>query len=225
MIAWIWMMITILVYLTSKRLYSRWKKVWLSPLIVTPTIVIFLLGWTHIDYTVYNQGGSLLTSLLGPATVAFAIPIYQSTSIIRRYAKVLFASLLIGSLFALLATVFLGWLTHLDPLLLRSVLPRSITTPIAMEMSQSVGGIPSLTAVFVMVTGVFGSTFGPTIIRWSKVRNPISRGMMMGMGAHGTGTAKAFELGEREGVFSSLSMIIAAILTILWGMGLDFLWM
>lgn len=222
MTAWIWLIITILMYLTSKRLYVRWKKVWLSPLIVTPIVVIILLLCSHIDYTEYNQGGRLLTTLLGPATVAFAIPIYQSTTLIRRYAKVLFTGLLIGSLFAILASFFLGWITHLDSILLRSVLPRSITTPIAMEMSQTIGGIPSLTAVFVMVTGVFGSTFGPLIIRWSSVRSPISRGMMMGMGAHGTGTAKAFELGEREGVFSSLSMIIAAILTILWGIGLEF---
>lgn len=210
------LLMTILVYLISKKVYAVKKKIWLSPLLVSPVFLIVLLLISKIPYHTYEIGAGKLSYLLGTSTVAFAVPIYKHSALLKKHALKLFASLASGSLFALVTSGMIAWMIQLQPNMILSLLPRSITTPIAMELSNTIGGNPSLTAVFVIITGLIGSTLGPVIIRWAKVKAPISHGMMLGMGAHGTGTSKAFELGELEGTFSSLSMIVGALITIVF---------
>jgi putative effector of murein hydrolase len=98
-----------------------------------------------------------------------------------------------------------------------SILPRSITTPIAIEVSKEIGGLPTLTTVFVIITGILGGVVGPSVLKWLSIKTPIAKGLALGMGAHGVGTNKAMEYGNQEAVFSSLGMIFAALITLVWG--------
>ncbi|MYL34700.1 CidB/LrgB family autolysis modulator [Pontibacillus yanchengensis] len=212
-----YLVITILIYIISKKLYQKWKHPLLTPLFVSPTVLIIMLLVLNIPFEQYKQGTDVISYFLGPATVAFAIPIYKHYALIKKFIVEIITSITAGSIFAILSSFFLGYFIHLSGTLMTSILPRSITTPIAIEVSEAIGGVPALTAAFVVCTGIIGSIVGPYVIRFSSIQSPIARGLSFGMAAHGAGTSKAFEFGDQEGTFSSLAMIIAAGITLLWG--------
>jgi predicted murein hydrolase (TIGR00659 family) len=207
---------TVFLFWVSKKINAKLTFFLFSPIIVTPFIVIILLKTLHIPYTTYASGTQLLTYLLGPSTVAFAVPMYKYRHLLKQHLKEILISLTIGSFLAVFTSLTLSIAIRLSKIMVISILPRSVTTPIAMEYSRALHGNPSLTAVFVMITGLSGVVFGPLLIRLLSLKTPIAKGLLMGMGAHGTGTSKAFELGELEGTFSSLAMIIAALITLIW---------
>jgi len=215
MIALIALVGTIVIFYASKKVYARFQKIWLSPLLVCPLILVVLLLATGLPYSDYNSGATWLSKLLGPATVAFAVPMYKNYDLLKRNAKAIFASLIVGSVVAIASSFLLAVLAGLDHEMVNSLVPRSITTPIAMDIANIIGGEPTMTAVFVIVTGLTGSIVGPLVIRWCRFRQAASKGLLLGMGAHGCGTSKAFEFGEREGTFSSLAMIVAALVSII----------
>lgn len=126
-------------------------------------------------------------------------------------------SITTGTLVAIFSTYLLSKLIHLNSDFLISILPRSITTPIAIEVSKEIGGLPTLTTVFVIITGVMGGVVGPAVLKWLSIKTPIAKGLALGMGAHGVGTNKAMEYGKQEEVFSSIAMIFAAFITLGWG--------
>lgn len=205
---------TILIFYASKWVYAHYQKIWLSPLLICPLILVVVLLATHTSYAQYNSGADLLSKLLGPATVAFAVPMYKNYDLLKKNALAIFASLLIGCAVAILSSLVFALLAGLNNEMVNSLVPRSITTPIAMDISNLIGGEPTMTAVFVIVTGLTGSIVGPLVIRIFRFRRAASKGLLLGMGAHGCGTSKAFEFGELEGTFSSLAMIMAALVSI-----------
>lgn len=204
------LLVTILLYALNKKLYLKRKTVLLTPILVTPLAVIVLLLCLHVPYPAYNAGSKWLSDLLGPATVAFAVPIYKHFPLLKKHALEIFVSLSFGSLVAIVSSGLLALWSHLTPEVVESLAPRSVTTPIAMNISQSLGGTPTLTAIFVMVTGLSGMFIGTLAIRYLPIRSSLAKGLMFGMGAHGSGTSRAFDIGELEGTLSSLAMIIAA---------------
>lgn len=206
---------TVIIFYISKKIYVKHAKAWLTPMIVTPAILIAGLLLFHIPYETYNSGGQFLTKLLGPATVAFAVPIYKNIKLLKAHALEIFVSIAVGSATAITTTFLLAVLIGLDHQMVFSLVPRSVTTPIAMDISDIIGGAPTLTAVFVMTTGILGNMVAPSIIRLCHFKSASAKGLMLGMGAHGTGTSRAFEFGELEGTFSSLAMVIAALLSII----------
>jgi len=205
---------TIAVFYTSKIFYKKYQKEWLTPILITPLVVIIILLLTGTSYKSYNAGASILSNLLGPATVAFAVPIYKNFNLLKKHAFEIFLSIAVGSAVAITSSFIIAVVIGLNNELVHSLVPRSVTTPIAMDISNMIGGSPTLTAVFVMVTGILGSLIAPLVIKVCRFHRPSSRGLMLGMGAHGTGTSKAFELGELEGTFASLAMIVAALISI-----------
>jgi predicted murein hydrolase (TIGR00659 family) len=207
--------ITYLVYWASKRAYSRSKWVVFSPILISPIILIILLILSHTPYNTYNSGAKWLSYLLGPATVAFALPMYKHFNLLKKHFLEVIVSITVGSAVAIISSFLYAVWMHLGTSLTTSLVPRSITTPIAMDISKTIGGVPTLTAVFVIITGITGSVAGPTLIRILRIKNPSAKGLMLGMSSHGAGTSKAFEIGELEGTFSSLAMIVAAIITII----------
>jgi predicted murein hydrolase (TIGR00659 family) len=213
--ALVWSAITIGFYLAAKRLHRRWPRWWLMPLAVTPALLIIVVLSLHASYRDYIRGTGWLVSLLGPATVAFAVPIYEQRALIRRQWPVLVIGTLAGSATA----IFTGWvlasLLGLDGALRLSLLPRSISTPFAMEVSSDIGGIPDLTAVFVVLTGVFGAILGEFMLAWLPIRSTLARGALFGVGAHGAGTAKAHEIGREEGSVAGLVMVLVGLLNVL----------
>lgn len=208
------LVLTVAVYLLSKRIYASSNKMYASPLIVTPLLIISFLLMTGIPYESYNAGGKWLTDLLQPATIAFAIPLHKNFKVLKKHAAEIAAGVLSGTVMAVLSSMLLAKMLHLSSDLANSLVPRSVTTPIAMSISQSIGGVPSITAVFVILTGVLGTLMGPSVLRLFRIENEVARGVSLGTAAHGTGTSKAFELSSLTGTISSIAMILTALLSI-----------
>lgn len=209
--------ITYIIYLFSKKVYTKIAVPFLHPLLVAPILLIVLISITHVSANQYLHDSKWLSHMLGPATVAFAVPIYKNLSIIKKYIGTILISITTGTLVAIFSTFLLSKLFHLNSDFIVSILPRSITTPIAIEVSKEIGGLPTLTTVFAIITGVMGGIVGPGVIKCLSIKTPIAKGLALGMGAHGVGTNKAMEYGKQEAVFSSLAMIFAALITLVWG--------
>ncbi len=214
MIGLLLLVLTVAVYLLAKRIYASSSKMYASPLIITPLLIISFLLLTGIPYESYNAGGKWLTDLLQPATIAFAIPLHKNFKVLKKHAAEIAAGVLSGTVMAVLSSMLLAKWLHLSGDLATSLVPRSVTTPIAMSISQSIGGVPSITAVFVILTGVLGTLMGPSVLRLFRIDNEIARGVSLGTAAHGTGTSKAFELSSLTGTISSIAMILTALLSI-----------
>ncbi|WP_332107955.1 CidB/LrgB family autolysis modulator [Paenibacillus sp. URB8-2] len=195
-------------------MYAAKTKVYLSPLIITPLLIISFLLMMGVSFDSYNAGGKWLTDLLQPATVAFAIPLHKNFKVLKKHATEIAAGVLSGTVMAVISSVLLAHWLHLSSNLATSLVPRSVTTPIAMNISQSIGGIPSITAVFVILTGVLGTLMGPTVLRLFRIDNEVARGVSLGTAAHGMGTSKAFELSSLTGTISSIAMILTALFTL-----------
>ena len=209
-------LITYLLYRMAKKAYQKWPLPFLHPLFISPVLLIVLISLIHVSADEYLADVKWLTHLLGPATVAFAIPIYKHGRLLKKYFGNIVVSITTGSFVAIISTFALSMVGHLQPDMFISILPRSITTPIAIEVSKEIGGIPPLTTVFVIMTGIFGGVMGPSILKKFSIKSPVARGLALGMGAHGVGTNKAMEYGEKEATFSTIAMIMAAWITLLF---------
>ena len=213
--ALLWSVLTIAFYWVAKRVYTRWPRWWLMPLLVTPVLVAAAVLSLHATYHDYIRGTKWLVLLLGPATVAFAIPIYEQRALIRLHWPVLLVGMIAGSITAIASSWALARLVGLDQALLLSLLPRSISTPFAMEVSGDIGGIPDLTAVFVVITGVAGAVIGDMVLARIPLASALARGALFGIGAHGAGTARAHQIGETEGAVARLVMVLVGVLNVL----------
>lgn len=211
----LWSAITIILFLIASRLYKRWPLWWLSPLATTPVMLIILTLLLHVSYTEYISGTHWLVSLLGPATVAFAIPIYEQRELIRKYWAILSLGVVVGSVVAIGSGWLLATALGLSDVIRTSLLPRSITTPFAMTVSGDFGGAPDLTAVFVVATGVFGAVIGQFVLHYLPLKSALARGALFGAGAHGAGVAKANEVGAEEGAVAGLVMVMTGIFNVL----------
>jgi predicted murein hydrolase (TIGR00659 family) len=209
-----WSVATILLYFGAKRVYRRWPRWWLMPLGVAPALLMIAALLLHVSYGDYIRGTHWLVALLGPATVAFAVPIYEQRALIRRRWPLLLAGMMAGSLTAFITSWALAYVLGIDGALRLSLLPRSISTPFAMEVSGEIGGIPDLTAVFVVLTGLFGAAVGDIVLAWLPLRSRIARGASYGVGAHGAGTARAHQIGREEGAVAGLVMVLVGLMNV-----------
>lgn len=210
-----WSASTIACYAGSRWLYRRRPTWWLSPLLVAPILLLLLAIGLHTGYRDYIYGTQWLVAMLGPVMVAFAIPIYEQRSVIRRHWPALAVGVVVGSLIAMTTAWGLATALGLSDALRLSLLPRSMSTPFAMTVSGDIGGQPNLTAVFVVVTGVFGAAIGEIMLKWLPLPSHLARGALFGMGAHGAGVAKAQEIGGEEGSIAGLVMIMAGLFNVL----------
>ncbi|MTT32722.1 CidB/LrgB family autolysis modulator [Terrilactibacillus sp. BCM23-1] len=216
LVSFLCIIMTIVSYIIAKFIYKKSKLFILSPLIVAPVLLsscIILLG---VDYTDYDKGGRWLTNMLQPAVVGFAVPLYKYRAVLKKHMRVILVSMTSGAIVALASSGIYAHLVHLKNDYLLSLLPRSVTTPIAMVISADIGGVPTMTAIFVIVTGICGLILGPIIIRFFHIREKLAKGLLLGMGAHGAGTSKALEFGTEEGAAASLAMVVAALLTLIF---------
>ncbi|GIN41682.1 LrgB family protein [Heyndrickxia oleronia] len=211
MLILLFLILTASIYWGAKWWYTKKKKVYFSPLLLAPILIIFVLALFHISYDSYNSGAKWLTKLLQPATVALAIPLYRYYPILKKYLREILFSVLLGCMMSILASFSISWLVQLNKTLVTSIIPYSITTPIAMGVSSKIGGVPTITAVFVIMTGIIGMILGPWIIRIFGFKSEIARGVLLGTSSHGAGTSKALELSSATGAVSSVCMVLAAI--------------
>jgi predicted murein hydrolase (TIGR00659 family) len=210
-----WSVATIAIYFLSKRTYRRWPALWSSPLVLTPVLLAALALSLHTTYSEYIGATRWLMVILGPVTVAFAIPIYEQRAMIMRYWPVLLFGIVVGSGTAMVTAWTLASLLSIDGALRLSLVPRSISTPFAMAISQNIGGVPDLTALFVVVTGVLGAAMGENLLRILPLKSSLARGALFGMGAHGAGVAKANQIGPEEGSVAGLVMVMVGLVNVL----------
>lgn len=187
----------------------------LHPLVTAPLLVSIILLLINIDYPQYQRANQPLFFLLGTATVAFAIPLHQQFHRIRNLAKPLLITLLFGASFAVISALAIAWLLGASEQTLISSAPKSVTTPIALGISEKVGGNASLTAGIVVFTGVIGAIFGPLLFRCLGISDDRIKGFILGICAHGVGTARAFEISGKCGAFSSLGLGLTGAITAL----------
>lgn len=206
---------TLGLYYANKRLYRRFHKLPLMPLVLTPVLLVLMLVVGHISYQNYMGESHWLLWLLGPATVAFAVPVYDNLSIIRRHWMSLSAGVVTATVVAVTSSVWLARLFMLPDEIQRSLAVRSVTTPFALAAARPLGGQPDLVALFVVVTGVFGMAVGDMLFLRLSIQAGMAKGAGFGAASHGAGTARSWELGPQEGVIASLVMMLSGILMVL----------
>lgn len=184
-----------------------------NPVLIAVIVLVTLLVLTGTPYQTYFDGAQFVHFLLGPATVALAIPLYAQFERLKRMAGPLLVALLAGSLTAAFSAVLVGKLLGASDATLMSLAPKSVTTPIAMGIAERLGGPPSLTAVLVILTGILGAIGAQWVYALFKCRDPAVQGFALGVASHGIGTARAFQLGEQAGAFAALAMGLNGLLT------------
>ncbi len=205
--------ITAAAYFAGQKIQQKTKWVIMNPILIAMLLIIGFLLVFHIDYEVYHQNSKMIDFLLQPAIVCLAIPLYRQIERIKQQAFVIIISSVLGSVTGVLSIVLIAWLMGAPRDIILSLAPKSVTTPIAMDVSRVIGGIPSLTACVVMFAGIFGAIFGYIIMHLIRVRNPIAQGFSIGMASHVVGTSRSLEISENFGAFSTLGLIINGICT------------
>ncbi|MBU9323292.1 LrgB family protein [Burkholderia gladioli] len=206
---------TIALYLAAKRLYEKRPSLLFSPLVMVPALLVAAIALSGIPYAVYFHDTRWLMWLLGPATIAFAVPIHEYRHLIRRHWLSLSVGVTVGIVAAVGGSLLLARLLHLSPELQRSLAVRSISTPFALAVSDRLHAPRDLTALFVIATGLCGMLLGELMLAVLPLRSRLARGALFGAAAHAVGTAKAREIGGEEGVVSSLTMMIAGVAMVL----------
>lgn len=206
--------LTLLAYVLTNRLYvALGRHPLLNPVLLSIIVISGILLATGTSYDEYFEGAKFVHFLLGPATVALAVPLYRQFQAMKKSALAITVSLLAGSLTAIASAVGIAWLLGADAQTLISLAPKSVTTPIAMGIADELGGLPSLTAVFVILSGIIGAALGRYILDALKIYHPAARGLALGVASHGIGTARSFQMGEAKGAFASLAMGLNALAT------------
>lgn len=186
-----------------------------NPVLLSVACLSILLWLTGTPYATYFDGAQFVHFLLGPATVALAIPLYAQFDRLRRLALPIGLALLVGSLAAAFSAVLIGKLFGASMPTLISLAPKSATTPIAMGIAERLGGLPSLTAVLVILTGILGAVCAAPLFRLMGITDPAVRGFALGVASHGIGTARAFQDSEQAGAFAALAMGLNGLATAL----------
>ncbi|TJX15618.1 LrgB family protein [Tissierella creatinini] len=206
--------LTLISYELGKYLQKKTKIKLLSPLITGSLIIIGVLLIGDIDYKNYKLGGSIVSFFVGPATVSFAIPLYKNLRIIRENLIGILAGILGGLLTGLLSALILSRIFGLSHQIRLSLLPKSVTSAIGYAISDMIGGVPEISLVLIVVAGVTGYVVSEFIFKILKIDNPIIKGIALGTNSHVIGTAKAMELGEKEGAMSSAAITIAGVIMV-----------
>ncbi len=208
------LIVTLLAYQGAFRIYRRAGGHPLAnPVMLAVTMLVAFLWLTGIPYRRYFDSAQFVHFLLGPATVALAIPLYAQFKQLRAMALPLLVALLVGSLTAVLSAVAVGYLLGAEKAVLLSLAPKSVTTPIAMGIAERIGGLPSLTAVLVIITGILGAVGARYVYQALRIEDQATRGFAMGIASHGIGAARAFQESEQAGAFAALAMGLNGLVT------------
>lgn len=204
-------LLTVLTYIISRKLQIKYKNPLLNPSLISAILIITILVLLNLDYSDYMAGGKWINYMLNCTVVSLALPLYKYWETIKRHAKVIFTSVLVSTLI----NFFLIYLTlkvfGYSKEIIVTLLPKSITAAVGLQLSQQLGGIDAIAVMFIIITGLMGSILGEYLLNMVKFKNSIARGLFYGNSAHGFGTAKAFETDIEDGTFSSIGMILTAI--------------
>jgi predicted murein hydrolase (TIGR00659 family) len=210
----LWIAITGVTYVASLEVRRRTNSHPVAnPVLISVVLVVCILQVTRTPFETYFRATSLINVLVGPATVALAIPLYNQIDRLRAMSRSLSVALVVGSIVAIGSAVVIGHLSGASPDLLLALAPKSATMPVAMGVVEKLGGVPSLAAVTVTATGVTGAVLGPWVLDLMRVEDPAVRGFSLGLTSHGVGTAQALRASEMAGGFAALGMGLNAMAT------------
>ena len=206
--------ISLLAYYLGAFLKNKTKKAFVNPLLISISLVIVFLLAFDIDYESYNQSAKYLSYLLTPATVSLAIPLYQQLELLKKNVTAILLGISAGVLTSLLSVLAMSIVFGLNHEEYVTLLPKSITSAIGMGLSEELGGYATITIAVIIVTGIFGNMIAEFACKLFRIKHPISKGLAIGTSSHAMGTTKALELGQIEGAMSSLSIVVAGLMTV-----------
>lgn len=206
-------LVSFICFFIGLKISYRMKHPIFNPLLIAIALIIGFLKLIDMDYEIYKAQTSVLSYFLGPATVALAVPLYKNIDVLKKNFAAILTGVFAGSVVSIGSVVGMGILLGANKEILLSMLPKAVTTPIAMEVSAILGGIPALTAGLVAITGIFGACFAPEILKIFGIKDKVAIGIAIGTTTHALGTTRAFQEGEVEGAMSSLSIGVAGLIT------------
>ncbi len=210
----LWLSLTIGIFLFATGLHNKWPNPLFTPLLFTIFVIIVLLSIANIPYETYESGGKLIGIFVTPATVALAIKLEKNFAYLKKYYVAILTGIISGVVLHTAMIFGFGFLFNFDTQMVGTLFPKSITTAIAVGVSESLGGVISLTVAVVVFTGIVGAVIGPSILKMAKIDDPVAQGVAFGSSAHAMGTSKAIEIGEVQGAMSGLSIIVTGIVVV-----------
>lgn len=210
----LWLTATLIAYCIGDRLFlATRRQSWANPVLIAIAILAVMLELTDTSYTTYFEGAQFVHFMLGPATICLGLPLYDNLARLRRSLLPLTAALLAGSTMAVVSALAIAKLFGLGPVMMASLAPKSTTAPVAIGVSESMGGAPTITAVLVILTGIIGAIIATPLLNACRIRDWRARGFSVGLAAHGIGTARAFQVNNTAGAFAGIGMGLNAVLT------------
>lgn len=206
--------ISLLCYEIGLWVKKKTKLALANPLLIAVIIIVTFLLVFNVDYEAYQNGAKYISVFLTPATVSLAIPLYRQLELLKKYPKAIFGGIAAGVLTTMVSIFLMSLAFGLSHEQYVTLLPKSITTAIGMGVSEKMGGVVTITVVAISITGILGNIAAETVCRVFKIEEPIAKGLAIGTSSHALGTSKAMELGEVEGAMSSLSIVVAGIMTV-----------
>lgn len=210
----LWITITAGLYLLAAQLQKRWPTPLFTPLLFAIVMIIILLLVLDIPYETYENGGRLIGTFVTPATVALAIKLEKNYVYLQKHYRAILMGIITGVILHTVMILGFGFLFKYDIQMVSTLFPKSITTAIAVGVSESLGGIVSLTVAVVVFTGIVGAVVAPTLFKVTGIHDPVAQGVALGSSAHAMGTAKAIEIGEVQGAMSGLSIVVTGIVVV-----------
>ena len=210
--------LTIFAFLIGVKIQKKTGLMICNPLIIAVVIIVGILLIFKIPYESYQQGGSIINMFLAPATACLAVSIYNKIEILKENWLPIIVGCACGSLASMVSVYAMCKAFKLDDAITAAMIPKSVTTPIAVSVAESLGGVSSITVVVVIFTGILGSIFAPTLIKIFRVNDPMTAGLSIGACSHAIGTSKALQIGETEGAMSGLAIGICGIITVIFSM-------
>ncbi len=210
----LWLTATLAAYAVGDALFrASGRKPWVNPVLIAVVLLALTLFASGTPYDAYFEGAQFVHFMLGPATICLAVPLYTNLKSVRKTLLPMAAALAAGSATAILSALGIGWSLGVQPDVLLSLAPKSVTAPVAMGISESIGGSPTLTAVLVILTGITGAIIATPLLNLLRIRDWRARGFATGIASHGIGTARAFQVNEQAGAFAGTGMGLNALAT------------
>ena len=207
-------LMSVIFYLVGDLLRRKFRIGLLNPLLISVTLTIAVIVLCDLDYESYESGAKYLSYLLTPATVCFAIPLYKQLTVLRGNTVAILAGIITGSIVSMTCILVMSMAFGLTGSEYVTLLPKSITTAIGMVIAEELGGYGAITAAIIVVTGVLGNMIAPGVCKLFRITHPVAIGVGIGSSSHAGGTARAIEMGETEGAMSSLSIVVAGLMTV-----------
>ena len=206
--------LTIIAFELGVTIRNKCRNPLLNPILIATILIIGFLTVTGVKYETYKVGGDYISFFLGPVTVLLAVPLYRHIQALKNNWLPILAGIFVGCITSIVCVIACAKIFNISKTLMLSLIPKSITIPMGSVVSEQIGGIPSITIVAIVITGITGAVTAPLVCKFFRIGNPVAQGVAIGTASHALGTTKAMEIGEVQGAMSSLSIGVAGVMTV-----------